>query len=1120
MFRATHATLVGLYFLLLVNATAQTVSPPFTTPPEIPPSPNAASLGKYGNMPVSHYAGIPTINIPLYELKHKDITLPVSLSYHASGIKVSEIASWVGLGWSLNGGGTITRYVRGLPDEIAIRGYLDKSAYLGDVAAIIPDTDGFDERLQNLTLGYDDMEPDVFSFNFAGYSGQFVFNRDRQIVLKPHSNLKVIPPASNNRESFQSEEWIIMDDKGYSFHFGGLNAIDYTNTLDIEINPSYSSAWHLTKIVSPSGNEINLTYQPDWISHDITSSYTDYHKITKSGCPNPPPSSVQYSSITFDANVLSEIKSDLVTIQFVLGSRSDISDGSRLTQVNVIDNGTDTIKKSFLLNTSYFLTGSGTDFKQKRLRLDSFEELPEAGSPLPNKTHEFVYETGVNLPSRDSYAVDHWGYYNGKTSNTTFMPTIDLANGEFYEGANKEADFNYAKANILKRIIYPTKGYTDFNYSEKSYEVEQRVYESQSRNPILNDSEIFVDYTVVSTFPITHDQWVSLDYEITNPATNGEGTTGGQIAVLDAGDNVVFSSFLEGPQEESLSLSTGSYKLAYRNLDAVGTDFYMYLSFMQDMGLQMVTKPVGGVRIASIYDHDNHSSQPFVRSYLYEDIKIIDPIQESDYAYFHRYQPDPWSDDCTYMIINSSRRNTAGGNTLGYGRVTEYQGLHQENGKTVSTFSHATDEGGYNMPNLSREYRRGLLIDKTLFNAAGDTVQYTYNDYEFEQIASSQVLKIRREDIPFPVPGPNGTDIGFYHEYHLDWRHERSEYVKLNYTLTKTYEGDVAITQQVDNHYDQFVSGTKTYNLLTSQTTQNSKNQELKTIIKYAPQYNLTGVITEMMDNNMVNVPIEVYTILDNQYLTQGSFSNMEVINTGIVVPITSYTLEPGRLVSDFNASTYDGEFTIDSSYDLASRLFYSYANNPIQHIPRNGIATTYIWGYDQSKVIAVASNASRHDVAYHNFESSDFGNWNTAPTPDFSDSYLGRGSFIGILNKSNLSEGQFVISLYAKGSGNITVNGISKPVTSDWSELTWQLDNPGTVEINSNGNRLDEVRLLPHQAKLTTYSYEPIYGIISKTDANGVTTHFNYDDFGRLSEVVDKDHNLIEQYRYRYISE
>ncbi|MEO1096731.1 MAG: hypothetical protein AAFX57_03125 [Bacteroidota bacterium] len=45
MFRATHATLVGLYFLLLVNATAQTVSPPFTTPPEIPHHPMQRPLG-------------------------------------------------------------------------------------------------------------------------------------------------------------------------------------------------------------------------------------------------------------------------------------------------------------------------------------------------------------------------------------------------------------------------------------------------------------------------------------------------------------------------------------------------------------------------------------------------------------------------------------------------------------------------------------------------------------------------------------------------------------------------------------------------------------------------------------------------------------------------------------------------------------------------------------------------------------------------------------------------------------------------------------------------------------------------------------------------------------------
>src|SRR5215216_1188408 len=82
----------------------------------IPPSPNIQAFQKYGNIPVSPYTGIPNISIPLYTVKYKDVSFPISLSYHASGIKVAEEASQVGLGWVINSGGSISRTIIGDDD--------------------------------------------------------------------------------------------------------------------------------------------------------------------------------------------------------------------------------------------------------------------------------------------------------------------------------------------------------------------------------------------------------------------------------------------------------------------------------------------------------------------------------------------------------------------------------------------------------------------------------------------------------------------------------------------------------------------------------------------------------------------------------------------------------------------------------------------------------------------------------------------------------------------------------------------------------------------------------------------------------------------------------------------
>src|SRR5436190_2413763 len=80
-------------------------------------SPTAASLGKYADIPVSYNTGLPQVNVPIYTVKSGPLEMPISVSYHASGLKVNETSSWVGTGWSLNAGGMITRTVMGQPDE-------------------------------------------------------------------------------------------------------------------------------------------------------------------------------------------------------------------------------------------------------------------------------------------------------------------------------------------------------------------------------------------------------------------------------------------------------------------------------------------------------------------------------------------------------------------------------------------------------------------------------------------------------------------------------------------------------------------------------------------------------------------------------------------------------------------------------------------------------------------------------------------------------------------------------------------------------------------------------------------------------------------------------------------
>lgn len=83
----------------------------------IPKSPDAAALDKLNTNVVQLSSGEANIAFPLYDSKSSSIELPITLSYNSGGIQTDQLPTMVGLGWSLNVGGSISRVINGNPDE-------------------------------------------------------------------------------------------------------------------------------------------------------------------------------------------------------------------------------------------------------------------------------------------------------------------------------------------------------------------------------------------------------------------------------------------------------------------------------------------------------------------------------------------------------------------------------------------------------------------------------------------------------------------------------------------------------------------------------------------------------------------------------------------------------------------------------------------------------------------------------------------------------------------------------------------------------------------------------------------------------------------------------------------
>ncbi|MDE6831745.1 MAG: hypothetical protein K2J07_03315, partial [Muribaculaceae bacterium] len=149
------------------------------------PSPEATAMRRYQDYPVSYATGTADISIPLLELPGGATTVQLGLSYHTGGIRKTDIATGVGLGWTLTGLGSVSRQINGFPDEW--------HGYGNDVKFDLKVNSNFDVAyLLAILEGKVDAERDCYSYSVPGYSGSFYIVND-QVVQMPVTELVIVP---------------------------------------------------------------------------------------------------------------------------------------------------------------------------------------------------------------------------------------------------------------------------------------------------------------------------------------------------------------------------------------------------------------------------------------------------------------------------------------------------------------------------------------------------------------------------------------------------------------------------------------------------------------------------------------------------------------------------------------------------------------------------------------------------------------------------------------------------------------------------------------------------------------------------------------------------------------
>ncbi|WP_158800297.1 hypothetical protein [Pedobacter sp. L105] len=1073
-------------------ASAQTFNP-LNLYSTTPPTPEVAALGKYVTSPVSYSTGVPDISVPLYTVESGSLKIPVSLAYNASGIKVEEVATSVGLGWSLNTGASLYRVIRGKPDDFnTTNGYMYTSRTVKSIVSTANNSTARSNAYNDIQSGVFDGEPDIYYFSVMGYSGRFYFDQQlRQFVMTPRQRVKIDYTVNSNSNI---DGFILTLPNGTKCYFGkskdgtrsaydssGNQMVTSFGLSGVSISPSDDvsavSTWQVMDILSSQNEAISYYYTTVQATDFGRGGERKFYAGT-SGCaiPNNEVASGTTYVQTSTKSVLNKISGNLVDVLFQPSqtARQDIVAGPGELDKIVIQNKSAQILKSYILGFDYwispaesyslpFATTSPTvqSVSTKRLYLKSVTESDANGNVLP--PYVFSYNSTANLPSRLSSAQDFWGYYNGKQNGISLVPKVlaSLVNSGstgYLTGADRTTDTIFNQANLLQTIKYPTGGSTTYEYESNivsksgvnastsgfqysgMIDAAALIYKSNSVQQAQDPNQYVYNFTIgnVNTPNPVH-------IVIQNACANMNSLSCPLGVSIKGITNPSFSLTVS-VGDMSTNLPSGQYKLVaeLRPTDAVpNPDFTIALTWSEfSAKLGPNSTYAGGVRIKRITKQIG-TSPALVTSYAYN--SFANPTQTSGLIF--NFPASAFTVPCglnsSSPVLEVSSQsaiplNSSDGQVLRYTNVAEFS----ENGSTKLKSEYDFDWNNdyvYSYPfpdNIKADWESGTLLEKRDFKSISGTQYNLLNRKSWVYNSMSRAVRdtIGMKLISWATPGTYGIGID---KAVTEWYLPRSET-----TISYLYNSS---DQQLSSITD---AKTFSYNkqFILSRTDGTSSKGEQITEKSYFPaDFNsVSGFnVNNLVANNILETPLR-QEISRNGKLTSGRVMNYN--DAGQIINVFNYEntnlsdttgLDPNVILP---AAYYTNRIT--NTYNAGSRI--------VSVLKDNHATKTILWGYNNEYPIVEIENATYNDVA-------------------------------GALSQTVIDQLQT------------------------------------TTDDNQIRNQLGALRTKLSNAKISIYTYKPGVGLSSITDAKALTTYYEYDAFQRLMDIKDNDGNIIKYMDYHY---